>query len=233
VHAPLETIEKYRARFKSIQDPKRRAFAAVLSAMDDGIGRVLGTLRTHKLEQDTLIFFLSDNGGPTSQTSSGNGPLRGSKGEVWEGGIRVPFLMQWKNHLPAGQVYSQPVIALDILPTAVAAAGGVMQPEARLDGVNLLPHLTGKLSGPPHEALFWRFGSQAAVRVGDWKLVLIGGEAPALFNLAEDIGETKDLASRAPERVKQIKATYDAWNAQLMEPRWGRGARPAGKQQRQ
>jgi arylsulfatase A-like enzyme len=137
--------------------------------------------------------------------------------------------MQWKSHLPAGQVYSQPVIALDILPTALAAAGGVVPPEAKLDGANLLPHLTGKLSGPPHEALFWRYRPQAAVRVGNWKLVLVDGEAPRLFNLAEDIGETKDLASRAPERVKQIKATYDAWNAQLMEPRWAGEPRPARK----
>jgi Arylsulfatase A and related enzymes len=123
VHSPLQSTEKYLSRFSAITDPKRRTFAAMLSAMDDGVGRILGSLRDAKLEEDTLVFFISDNGGPTAQTTSGNGPLRGFKAQVWEGGIRVPFSMQWKGRIPAGKVFDKPVISLDIPATALAAAG--------------------------------------------------------------------------------------------------------------
>ena len=123
VHAPLQATEKYLDRFKAIADPKRQTFAAMLSAMDDGVGTVLAKVREHGLEENTLIVFVSDNGGPTAQTTSGNGPLHGFKAQVWEGGIRVPFLVQWKGQIPAGKVYDRPVIQLDILPTVLAAAG--------------------------------------------------------------------------------------------------------------
>src|SRR5436189_157057 len=169
VHAPLESIEKYLSRFPNIEDQKRRTFAAMLSAMDDAVGVVLNKLRERKLEEDTLIFFLSDNGGPTPQTTSGNGPLHGFKAQTWEGGIRVPWIMQWKGHLPVGKVDDRPIIQLDVLPTALAAAGVAVKPEWQLDGVNLLPYLIGEKPGVPHEALYWRFGQQIALRMGDWK----------------------------------------------------------------
>ena len=220
VHAPLEAIEKYLDRFASVADLRRRTFLAMQSAMDDAAGRVLSKLRQEKLEENTLIFFISDNGGPTLSTSSGNGPLRGYKGMVLEGGIRVPYMVQWKGRIPAGKVYDQPVISLDIHPTAVAAAGGSIPASAKLDGVNLLPHLAGKAAGQPHEALFWRFGPQGAVRKGNWKIDMLAGAAPQLFNLAEDIGEARNLASAQPEKLKELKAAYDAWNSQLAEPRW-------------
>jgi arylsulfatase A-like enzyme len=235
VHAPLQSTEKYLSRFAAISDPKRRTFAAMLSAMDDAIAQVLGRLRESKLEENTLIFFISDNGGPTEQTSSCNVPLRGYKGQVLEGGIRVPFMVQWKGHLPAGKVYEQPVISLDIHPTAVAAAGGKIGADAKLDGVNLLPYLTGENKAVPHDRLFWRFGQQWAIRMGDWKLEK-GPErgGPELFDLAKDIGEKDNLAGAQPEKVKELQAAYDAWNAQLAEPRWrqggggGRGGRGGG-----
>ena len=224
VHNPLEATEKYLARFASIQDPKRRTFAAMLSAADDAVGRVLARLREAKLEQDTLIFFVGDNGGPTRQTSASNHPLGGFKGQVLEGGIRVPFLMQWKGRLPEGKVYEHPVIALDLHPTAVAAAGGSISAGARLDGVNLLPYLKGGRKNPPHDRLFWRFGPQAAIRMGDWKLVMQDDGPPQLYNLAQDVGEKNDLAAQQPDKVKQLKGAYDQWNAQLAVPRWRRGA---------
>jgi len=220
VHAPLEAIEKYLDRFASVTDLRRRTFLAMQSAMDDAVGRVLSKLRQEKLEENTLIFFISDNGGPTLSTSSGNGPLRGYKGMVLEGGIRVPYMVQWKGRIPAGKISDQPVISLDIHPTAVAAAGGSIPASAKLDGVNLLPHLAGKAAGQPHEALYWRFGTQAAVRKGNWKVDMLAGAAPQLFNLAEDIGEAKDLASAQPEKLRELKAAYDAWNSQLAEPKW-------------
>jgi arylsulfatase A-like enzyme len=195
--------------------------------LDEAVGTVLATLRTHGLEENTLVVFLSDNGGPTAVTSARNDPLRGFKGQVLEGGIRIPFLMQWKGRLPAGRVYDEPVIALDLVPTIVAAAGGTISESDRLDGVNLLPYLEGARAGAPHDRLFWRFGPQAAVRMGDWKLVLVEGEEPMLFHLARDIGETTDLAAREPSKKAELVAAYQEWNAALMTARWGgRGGAP-------
>jgi arylsulfatase A-like enzyme len=171
VHAPLQATEKYLGRFAHIADPKRRAYAALQSAMDDAVGTVLAKLREHGLEQDTLVVFLSDNGGPTPSTTSSNGPLRGFKSQTWEGGIRVPFMLQWPRTIPAGQVEDRAVIQLDILPTALAAAGVAVKPEWKIDGVNLLPFLTGKDAGTPHATLYWRFGPQLALRKGEWKIL--------------------------------------------------------------
>ncbi|MEW6303130.1 MAG: sulfatase-like hydrolase/transferase [Verrucomicrobiota bacterium] len=234
VHGPLESTQKYLDRFKHIEDARRLRFAAMLSAMDDAIGAVLEKIRALKLEENTLIFFVSDNGGPTPSTTSGNGPLRGFKSQTWEGGIRVPFMVQWKGKLPAGKVYDHPIIQLDILPTALAAAGVSVKPEWKLDGVNLLPYLRGEKKGAPHQALYWRFGQQIAIRVGDWKLVKApgagadAGERAAkastagahLYNLAKDIGEQTNLADKEPAKLKELAAAWDKWNAELIDPKW-------------
>lgn len=221
VHTPLEAIDKYRARFESISDNRRRTFAAMLSAMDDGVGLVLSKLRKLGLEENTLVFFVSDNGGPTEQTSSRNDPLRGAKGQLYEGGIRVPFLMQWRGHVPAGLVYEKPVIALDILPTALKAAGVAQPDEIGLDGVDLMPFMTATAEEEPHEYLYWRHGEQWAVRNGDWKLVRPrGSESVELYHLPDDIAERKNLAGDAEDRVNELRAAYDAWNSQLAAPRW-------------
>jgi arylsulfatase A-like enzyme len=223
VHAPLEALEKYRQRFESIKDPKRQTFAAMLSALDENVGRVLETLRRHQIEEQTLIFFLSDNGGPTPQTTSSNVPLRGYKGQLFEGGIREPFIIQWKGHLPAGKVDDRPVISLDIHPTALAAAGQAISPDWKLDGVDLLPYLTARKTGLPHETLYWRFHDQHAIRRGDWKLVQTATDPkPQLCNLAQDIGEATDLADKEPAKLKELTDAWNAWNAQLQEPRWRR-----------
>ncbi len=221
-HAPLEAPQKYLDRFANIKDPMRRKFAAIMSAMDDAVGRVLAKIRELGQEEDTLIVFLSDNGGPTMQTTSGNGPLRGFKATTLEGGVRVPFCMQWKGRLPAGKDYDHPIIQLDLLPTCLAAAGGSAQPDWKLDGVNLLPYLTGEIKERPHDVFFWRFGEQWAIRKGDWKLVVsrIDGPEPRLFNLAADIGEAKDLTAQHPEKAKELKALWDEWNAEQAKPLW-------------
>jgi len=220
VHAPLQAIEKYRQRVPKDAEGKRATYLAMLAALDDGVGAVMAKLRDTKLEDDTLIFFISDNGGPTQATTSRNDPLRATKATVWEGGIRVPFMVQWKNHLPANKVYDQPLIGLDIAPTALAAAGERLPEDANYDGVNLLPYLMGKNDQPPHEKLFWRFGPQSAVRAGDWKLVSIRG-TEELFNLADDIGERKNLAAQKPEKLKELHDALKAWDAQLAKPLWG------------
>jgi arylsulfatase A-like enzyme len=221
-HAPLQAPQKYLDKFAGIADEKRRIFAAMMSSMDDAVGAVMGKVRALGEEENTLVFFLSDNGGPTASTTSKNDPLRGFKMQTWEGGIRVPFCVQWKGRLPAGKVFDHPIIQLDILPTALAAAGASIDPAWKLDGVDLLPFLTGKNSGRPHETLYWRFGPQWAIRHGDWKLVkgVDGGDRPWLINLKADLSEAKNLAAEQPERVKELQALFDKWSAEQETPRW-------------
>jgi arylsulfatase A-like enzyme len=236
VHVPNQATERYLARFANITDPQRRTYAAMLSAMDDAIGRVLTALRAANLEEQTVIFFFSDNGGPTTVggvNGSRNGPLRGSKSQTWEGGIRVPFIIQWKGHLPAGVTDTRPIIQLDVHPTALAAAGIAIDPAWKLDGVNLLPYLTGQVNAPPHDALFWRFGARMAVRQGDWKLVLTPDRpmaadtlpltdlsAAELYNLKDDIGESHNLAATNTAKAQELAAVWQRWNAELIPPRW-------------
>jgi arylsulfatase A-like enzyme len=236
VHAPLQATSKYRERFPKVDDQKRQTFCAMLSAMDDAVGGVLAKLHDSGLDENTLIFFISDNGGPTPQTTSRNDPLRGTKATTWEGGIRIPFMIQWKGRVPAGKVDDRPVIALDLHPTALAAAGVTTAPEKKLDGVNLLPFLQAGNTALPHEYLFWRFGAQMAVRKGDWKITRAVGQpglerrrkrargaaSGQLFNLAQDIGEKQDLAAEHPEKVKELMDAWEQWNSQLMAPRWQR-----------
>ncbi len=226
-HAPLQATKKYLDRFPAIADEKRRTFAAMMSAKDDAVGRVLAKLREIGQEENTIVVYLADNGGPTPSTTSKNGPLRGLKATTLEGGVRVPFMMQWKGKLPAGKTYEHPVIQLDLLPTFLAAAGGKADPEWKLDGVNLLPYLAGENPGRPHESLYWRFGEQWAIRHGDWKLVSsrIDGKEPRLFNLAEDIGEAKDLLAAQPEKTRELRALWDQWNAGQAKALWGPGQR--------
>ncbi len=230
VHGPMEAPAEYLAKFAGIPDQKRRTYAAMESALDDAVGVVLAKLAELKLEENTLVFFFTDNGGPTAVNTSSNAPLSGFKAQVWEGGVRVPFAMQWKGRLPAGQAYEHPIIQLDIFPTALAAAGLSAPAEAKLDGANLLPYLTGENKAAPHPSLFWRFGRQRAVRAGDWKLVDTGDGAH-LFNLTTDISEQKNLATEQPEKLKQLEDAYAEWNRANIPPKWGPAAkagRPAG-----
>ena len=219
VHGPFVGPEPWFSKFDTIVPLNRRKYTADLTQMDDIIGRVLSRLRERGLEQDTLVFFFSDNGGPGGAAS--NSPLRGTKWTLWEGGVRVPFIVQWKGRIPAGRTLDQPVIHLDLLATAITAAGGEIKPEWKLDGVDLLPLLEGTTKAAPHDALYWRFGVQYAVRQGDWKLVKPHvNSQPLLFNLADDIGESKDLASALPDKVRQLQALWDGWNAANEPPRW-------------
>jgi arylsulfatase A-like enzyme len=220
VHAPLQATATYQQRFPRISDPKRLTFAAMLSALDDAVGAVLKKVEDLGMLDNTLVVFISDNGGPTLRTTSGNGPLRGFKTEVYEGGIRVPFLLAWKKGgIPEGRVFDKPVLSLDIVPTVMAAVGARIEPGEKLDGVDLLPFLTDKNTAVPHEALFWRFGARHAVRRGDWKLVRMGRER-GLFNLAADIGETNDLSAQEPEIVRELTAAWSNWNSELKPPLW-------------
>ncbi|MBS0208037.1 MAG: sulfatase [Planctomycetes bacterium] len=237
VHTPMEATDKYLARFAKIEDQRRRTYCAMLSAMDDAVGQVLGKLRTAGIEENTLIFFVSDNGGPSGANGSINLPLRGNKATTWEGGVRVPYLVQWKARLPQGKTYDQPVIQLDFLPTALAAAGSTTTPADKLDGVDLLPYLAGEKSGAPHAALYWRFGEQMAIRKGDWKLLRAPNDGATrgglnremtsgmLVNLANDIGEEHDVASANPDKARELQAAWDAWNKDNVPAKWGPAAK--------
>ncbi len=228
VHAPMQATPAYLDRHKAIADGKRRAYAAMLSAMDDAIGAVLDRLRALGLEERTIVFFLGDNGGSGGSGAS-NVPLRGAKSQTWEGGIRVPLIVQWKSVIPAGKVYGHPVIQLDVVPTALAAAG---KTAPGLDGVDLIPFVTDRNKRPPHEALFWRMGDQMAIRTDRWKLVKSAGRrdkptradvvlaGAQLFDLAADPSEQHDLAARNPAMVRKLAAAWTAWDAQLPRPRW-------------
>ena len=225
-HEPLLTPAGADLPFTGIANQPRRKCATMVSLLDDSVGQVLRAIRESGQEQRTLVVFLSDNGAPP-KNGSRNGPFRGGKGSTWEGGIREPFVMQWPGMIPGGQVIDQPVISLDLLPTSLGAAGITPPPDSALDGVDLLPRVTGRASAPPHRALFWRFGDKMAVRMGDWKLVRAEAAdthpptlTTGLFNLAQDPGEQHDLAKAEPGRMVELQAAWDAWNAGNVAAKW-------------
>ena len=219
VHSPLQAPNRYVERFSGIRDIQRRIFAGMLASLDDSVGTVLETLRDSGLENDTLVVFLSDNGGPTRELTSSNLPLRGEKGQMYEGAIRVPFMMRWPGKLPAGEVYHEPVSSTDLYATAVALAG--TRTGERGDGVNLIPYLNGTKSGRPHDILFWRQGTRTAIRVGHWKLLRHGRKEPApweLYDLANDLSESKNLAGKFPERLEELRAVWEKLNREMIDP---------------
>ncbi len=225
VHTPMHATEGDLEGLDGAQ--KRRKLVAMTHALDRSVGYVLDALEAEGIADDTLVFFVNDNGGATNNASE-NGRLRGKKGSVWEGGIRVPFFAKWPNGLPQGLVYDQPVIALDLLPTSLAAAGAGRQGTSPLDGVDLLPFLRGAKQGAPHEVLFWRHGdAKWAVRSGDWKLVQMGDGSPQLFDLAADLSEEHDLAGSQPGRVDALRSRFGTWAEQLVPPRWSYGRKRA------
>jgi arylsulfatase A-like enzyme len=220
-HSPMQASEKYLARFPDIKNEKRKTYAAMVSAVDDGVGQILATLRDHGLEENTMVVFLSDNGGPTPDNASDNHPLRGTKGQPWEGGIRVPFAMQWPKRIPKGLVYQKPVIALDIFATIAGQAEIPPDPERPLDGVNLIPYINGEKSGAPHDEIFLRMFDKGAyaVRSGNLKLVIEAKNRDAtLYDLSKDIAEKNNLAASRAEDLEALEKKRVQWDAQLIPP---------------
>jgi arylsulfatase A-like enzyme len=241
-HTPMQAPEEYIARFSHIRSPKRRVYAAMMAAMDEEIGNVLNALRKNGMEENTLVIFLSDNGGPEPLNEqcqhphlngSDNGSLRGVKGDLLEGGIHVPFAMQWKGVLPAGKTFNEPVISLDLLPTALAAANAPIPRKQGLDGANLLPALLED-KNPEPRVLKWRFphpdktNPMWAVRRGNWKLIKEGIRNPnrsfsgkyrtALYRLDQDVAEENDLSNEYPEVRSELEEIYQSWNRTLPDP---------------
>ncbi|MFM7605631.1 MAG: sulfatase [Prosthecobacter sp.] len=229
-HTPLDAPQHYKDRFPGEMPERRRAALGMLSAVDDGVGLVTSTLKKHGLTEKTLIFLIGDNGAPlkihkTDSPLDGdaggwdgslNTPLNGEKGMLAEGGMHVPFLIAWPGTIPGGQVYEHSVSALDV---AATAAGIVNLPvkHGELDGVNLLPYLTGEQKDAPHEFLAWRWMAQSAIREGNWKL-LRGGDREYLYDLAADLEEKHNLASEHLEIATRLRAKLTSWCAELTPP---------------
>lgn len=218
-HGPHEPTAERETQFAHVASLPRRKYLAQISLLDDAVGAVTTALEQSGQAARTLVFFFSDNGGPQRVTL--NTPLRGYKGQVYEGGVRVPFVVKWPGKLPAGGTYDSPVSSLDVFATALAQAGVSMPRDKTYDGVNLLPYLTGETKTPPHERLFWRMsGDKAAhaVREGNWRLVRLSGQPAELYDLSTDIGETRNLATEKPAVVARLVAALDAWDKELIPP---------------
>jgi arylsulfatase A-like enzyme len=227
-HVPLQATEKYLARFPDLTG-SRRTYAAMLSAVDDAIGRITESLKANGLEQDTLIFFLSDNGGHPVANTGRNLALRGEKSTLFEGGIRVPFIVKWPRMLPAGAKYPAAVSSLDIMATAAVAAGIRDLAPLSLDGVDLVPYLRNEKPGRPHETLHWRFIKHHAVRDRDWKLVRPSNGTGGLFDLSNDLSESKDLSDAHPDVVARLEKLYAAWESEMPDPGPVPRSRPAAQ----
>jgi len=229
-HVPLEATSYYLNRFPGDMPERRRYALAMLAAIDDGVGAVRKSLEDYGILDNTIIFFIADNGAPlkivkkdllpinyprASWDGSLNDPYVGEKGMLSEGGIRVPFVVSWPNGLPKGIVYDKQVSSLDVAATSVALAG--LKSDKVLDGVNIIPYLTGDKKGEPHEALYWRFWYQSAIRMGDWKF-LKAGSREFLFNVETDEHENKNLINSFPDKANSMKKQLIKWGKELHQP---------------
>ncbi len=213
VHWPLQALQKYIKRFDT-GDENRNIYLAMLTSMDEAIGKVLYALKRTGADNNTLLIFFSDNGGARKNFAN-NGILRDYKHSVYEGGIRVPFIVRWPGKLPKGTVCDEPVISLDILPTIYAAVGVKLPGDRVYDGKDMLPVLRGQTKEALHKTLFWYDGAdQWAVRQGKWKLLFNKGSLE-LYNLQEDIGEKNNLVKQNPQIVKHLQGAYTAWKDQM------------------
>lgn len=220
-HAPMQAPAEEIEKFRHIPDGKRRTYAAMVSVMDRGIGELLDELDRLGIADNTLVFFLSDNGGATSANAANNSPLRGAKSDPFEGGFRVPMAARWPGVIPAGTRYSEPVSSMDILATIAAANKIAADPGRPRDGVDLIPYLRGELSGPPHREICLRIFDRgtSALRSGDFKIVQPKKNEPVkLFHITADISEKRDLAAENPARLADLQAAYEKWNQSLIDP---------------
>lgn len=230
-HGPLQPrMSSYDAqRIKHIKHEHRRNYAGLIVAMDDNVGKVLSTLENTGLNDNTIVIFTNDNGGPGGKDSTSNYPLRGHKGELLEGGIRVPWAMAWPGVIEPGSVIDTPVTTMDILPTVFDAAGEPLDPDWELDGDSLLPLFGASKSVFPARTLYWRRSGvegPIALREGEWKLISrrAPDQPPELYNLSNDIGETTNVAKTNPKVLKQLLSKMNAWEEELVNPIWGPGS---------
>ena len=213
-HTPLQAPPELVNKYRHIADKDRRVYLAMVDSLDQNVGRLLEALEEQGIRDNTIVFFLSDNG--ADEDLGDNAPLRGHKNTVREGGIRVPFLASWPARWPQGVVYEPMVSSLDIAVTALSLAGAPFPTEQSLDGVNLDPYLRGESTGPPHDVLYWRpsfGGSVGVVRSGDLKLVAERDQPLQLYDLSTDIGETRNVAAERPKDAARLSTLWNGWNA--------------------
>lgn len=228
VHSPMMVTDKYYARHPEIKDELLRIYAGMVDALDEGVGRVLDAIEASGEADNTIVIFLSDNGCAAYYPGLCScEPLRGGKLTHFEGGMRVPFMMRWPSQIKAGMVYRDMISSLDIFPTSMAAAGGVMPADRAYDGSDIMPFLKGQAAGSPHESLAWRRRPLVSVRQGDWKLwESVGdktgeyGDHKLLYNLKEDENETTNLADRFPEKVRELEGLIQEWSKSMTDPAW-------------
>jgi arylsulfatase A-like enzyme len=224
VHTPLQATEKYKNRFSKVEDPRRRTYYAMTSAMDDAVGRIVEAIDAKGFSENTMMIFFNDNGGPLYTGVQSNGPLRMGKLFLFEGGVRVPLVIKWPAAVEGGSVCDGIVSSLDMLPTFSSVAGVTLPSSLNTDGVNLQPWLTDQRTDSPSETLFWRNGQNKAIRKGKWKMVEVPNHV-WLFDLEEDIGERNNLAEQHPDVVRQLQREFRDWEATIKEPAWPPKAR--------
>jgi arylsulfatase A-like enzyme len=223
-HTPMQASEKDLDFFSEIKDEKRRTYAAMVYRLDKNIGKIVKTLQREKLDEKTLIVFLSDNGGPVFSNASLNVPYNGSKGILLEGGIHVPLIMSWPGKLSKGAIYDCPITSLDLTPTFLTIGGFPKKGMPQFTGHNLLPYLFRKEAGKPHDELKWRFTISAAIRKGDWKLVRLPDRLPMLFHLPTDSSEQKNMALSNLEKTQELLQILGDWDVGLPHPLFLEGA---------
>ena len=216
VHTPMEAKKEDLEKFK---DHPRKVLAAMTWSLDQNIGKLLDKLNELEILDNTLIYFLSDNGG-AHNNSSNMGALKGWKGNKFEGGHRVPFVVSWPKNIPEGKTFDGLTSSLDIFATSLDAAGIQTNKNSKLDGVSLLPYLKNEKQGNPHNKLFWRKLEEAAARVGDHKLIRLENYGYTFYNLKNDLGETNDLSKTEKDTFKTVIHELEAWEKELIEPLW-------------
>ena len=221
-HTPLQALKSDYDALPGIQDHRLRVYAAMIRALDRGVGGVLKAVKDNGLDDNTLIIFTSDNGGANYiGLPDINKPFRGWKMTFFEGGIRVPFLVKWPAKIKAGTSYANAAAHVDIFATAAAAAGAALPSDRTMDGVNLVPYATGATPGAPHQSLFWRSGSYRVLLAGDWKLQITDNPKKAwLYNLKDDPTEKTNLAETQADKLAELRAALDKLNAEQHAPLW-------------
>ncbi len=221
-HTPLQALKEDYEALAGIEDHTLRVYAAMIRQLDRGVGRVLDELKAQGIADDTLVIFTSDNGGAHYVGLDGlNAPYSGWKATFYEGGIRVPFFMRWPAVLPAGTTYASPISHFDIFATAAGAAGAAIPSDRQIDGVDVVPFITGAAAGEPHQTLFWRSGPYVVARQGDWKLQIEGtSKLVALYDLAADPAEKANLAAANPDKVAEMKALIEGWQSEQVKALW-------------
>ena len=218
VHTPMHAKKEDLEKFK---DHSRKVLAAMTWSLDENVGKLMDKLEDLGIKDNTIVYFLSDNGGAHNNDSK-TGELKGWKGNKFEGGHRVPFIMSWPNKIKGNKTFNGLTSSLDIFATSIAAAN-IDQENLQLDGVNLVPYLTGEKLGDPHESLFWKKLEVSAARIGDYKMITLNNYGSVLYNLKDDLGETNNLFSIEPNMVDTLQTNYKNWEKTLMNPLWDEG----------